>query len=492
MHRALITLLIAAAAPFASAATPSPEASVLRVNVTSQAYNFRLPWQKTSPTSQSSLGALIGDNNVLVTAEIVANATYVEIEKPASGEKLTAKVLEVDYEANLALVGALDDAPEFFDGLVPLEVTAEAEKGDTLSVWQFENNGSSVSTDLTLEAFDMGNYFLDSSYFLIYEAAGTLQYRDGSYSIPVVRDGKLAGLLIDYSSDDELSDILPGPIIKHFLDDLATPPYSGFPNFGIKYSQTLDTQLRKFAKLGDRSGGILVSAVLPDTSAEKSGVQQGDVIIEINGHPIDSRGNYNDPKYGLMSIAHMVKGDVSTGDTIPVKILRDGKELTLQVTLIRKEPQDYLIDPYMYDRAPRYLIMGGMLFQELTLDYLKTAGSKWRTRAPFKLVYAHSHQQEYEKQGREKLVFLSGTLPTRSALGYERLGTLIVTKVNDKTINNIRDLDAAFSEVPENGIHKIEFNDYPHVAYLDHAAATVDNEQLLPARYQIHQLKRLD
>lgn len=193
-----------------------------------------------------------------------------------------------------------------------------------------------------------------------------------------------------------------------------------------------------------------------------------------------------------MSISHLVKGDVSTGDTIPVKLLRDGEEKTLDVTLIRKEPQDYLIDPYMYDRAPRYLIMGGMLFQELTVDFLKTAGDKWRTRAPFKLVYANSNQPQYEKEGRDKLVFLSGTLPTRSALGYERLGTLIVTKVNDKTINNIQDLDTAFAKIPENGIHKIEFNDYPHVAYLDHAAATADNEQLLPARYQINQLKRLD
>lgn len=284
MHRVIIALTLAAAAPSAFA-DPSPETSVLRVNVTSQAYNFRLPWQKTSPTSQSSLGALIGDNNVLVTAEIVANATYVEIEKPVTGEKLTAKVLEVDYEANLALVGALDSNTEFFDDLLPLAIEPEAAKGDTLSVWQFETNGSSVSTDLTLQAFDMGNYFLDSSYFLIYEAAGTLQYRDGSYSIPVIKDGKLAGLLVDYSSSNELSDILPGPIIKHFLDDLATPPYSGFPNFGIKYSQTLDTQLRKYAKLGDRSGGILVSAVLPDTSAEKSGVEDGDVILEINGYP---------------------------------------------------------------------------------------------------------------------------------------------------------------------------------------------------------------
>ena len=125
-------------------------------------------------------------------------------------------------------------------------------------------------------------------------------------------------------------------------------------------------------------------------------------------------------------------------------------------------------------------------------DSLKTAGEKWRTRAPFKLVYAQANQELFEKEGREKLVFLSGTLPTRSALGYERLSSVIVDKVNGRKINKIGDLDEAFKEIPENGIHTIELADYPNKIFLDHAAAERDNAELLPARYRIFQLKRLD
>ena len=470
----------------------SPETSVLRVNVTSQSYNFRLPWQKTSPRSKRALGALVAGNRVLVTADLVADATYLEIEKPTSGEKITAKVEGVDYEANLALVAPAVAAGEFFDDLIPMALETEASIGDELAVWHFETNGNPLTTELTLENYDMGNYFLSGSYFLTYEASGTIAYRDGSYTFPVAKDGKLAGILIDYSSSDELSTIIPTTIIEHFLTDLASPPYRGFPNFGIRYASTLDSQLRSFAKMGDRTGGIFISGVVPGTSAAKAGVKEGDVITKIAGYDIDPRGNYEDPTYGTLSISHLVKGGVFAGDTIPVSLLREGEEIDLQVKLIRKEPGDYLVRPYSFDRAPRYLLLGGMLFQELSQDYLESYGDKWRTRAPFKLVYAASHQDHYEEEGRDKLVFVSGTLPTQSTLGYESLAGTIVNKVNGKDIGSLEDLDAAVATPPENGIHRIEFSEFPHQLFISEESAEKDEAEVLTQRFRIEKLKHLN
>ncbi|CAN5362729.1 S1C family serine protease [soil metagenome] len=490
----ILALTLAALAPASRAAEGDIARSILRVNVTSQGYSFRLPWQKESPSSQRGLGALIGDGKVLVTAEIVVNSTYIEIEKPHSGEKISAVVEGVDYEANLAVIVPEDPeaAEPFFADLQPLEVAEEVSVGDQLEVWQFEPNGTSVSTGVTVDKFDLGRYFLDSAFFLVYEAGGTLQYRDGSYNLPVLRDGKLAGMLMEYSSASQSSKILPASIIHHFLTDLAAPPYRGFPNFGIKFARTLDDQLREALDMGGRQGGIFVSAVLPGTSAEASGIEEGDVILEIGGHPVDARGNYVDEKLGTLSIAHLVKGDVYAGDIIEVKILRNGEEMAIPVTLVRKDPEKYLVPPYMFGRGPNYLIMGGMLFQELTLPFLQSAGDKWETHAPFKLVYANSHPEHYEDEGREKLVFLSGTLPSRSALGYEQLSSLIVDSVNGRKINKIQDLEAAFDAPGDDGIHEIRFTEFPTIIYLDDEAARFDNENLLPQRYRIHQLKRIE
>ena len=135
--------------------------------------------------------------------------------------------------------------------------------------------------------------------------------------------------------------------------------------------------------------------------------------------------------------------------------------------------------------------MGRLLFQELTMNYLQMGGREWRDRAPFRLMYAAQNQEEFLKQGRRKLVFLSGVLPAPCTTGYERLRQLIVTKVNDKPINDIKDLAEAFKS-PIDGIHKIEFTDHPGVIHVDATQAAQDNKEFLPARYRITKLERLE
>jgi hypothetical protein len=62
--------------------------------------------------------------------------------------------------------------------------------------------------------------------------------------------------------------------------------------------------------------------------------------------------------------------------------------------------------------------------------------------------------------------------------------------VNGVFIKNIKDLSAAFAAVPENGLHTIEFDDYPKVIYIDDRVSKLVNQQLI--QYGIGQLERLE
>ena len=272
--------------------------------------------------------------------------------------------------------------------------------------------------------------------------------------------------MLAYSARDQVATLLPAPIIAHFLKDLEDGTYAGFPNLGIRYSQTLDEQFRDYLGLTEKDGGVFISSVSPGGSAEAAGLQEGDVLLGINSNAIDSRGNYADPVFGRLNLSHLVKGGAYVGDEFTMDILRSGERQRLTGTLIRENSEDHLIDPYMFDRGPRFLLMGGLLFQELTLPYLKTFGNEWPKKAPFKLVFANGNQKKYEDEGRKKLVFLSGVLPSQSVLGYERLASLIVTKVNGKTISDIKDLDAAFSTTrprrhPHRRVHRLPEKNIP-------------------------------
>lgn len=469
----------------------APESSIVRVNATLQDYSFLRPWEKGAPTPRRGLGAVLEGKRVLVTAEMCVNSTYLELEHPSSGARVTARIAGIDYEANLAVLEPADTDSKVFEGIAPLEIDGSVVAGDVLEVWQVEDNGNGVSTEVEVLRADVGRYFISGSVFLLYQVKGSLQARTNSFTLPVVKDGRLVGMLLSYSSKEQTSSILPAPIISAFLADLDDDDdYQGFPNLGISFAQTLDDTFRAFAGIEEREGGIFVREVGKGTSAGLAGMKPGDVILSIGGHPIDARGNYDHPDYGKLSFSHLVRGGAKVGDKVPFEVVRDGETLRLDVELLRKPAADYLIDPYMFDRGPKFLIFGGLIFQELTTPYLESWGEDWINRAPFNLVYANAHPHDYEEEGREKLVFLSNVLKTPSTLGYEGISSVVVTKVNGTAIRHIRDLAAAFAAVPADGLHTIEFEDYPKVIFVEDRVSRLVNQQLL--QYGIGQLERLE
>jgi serine protease Do len=76
-----------------------------------------------------------------------------------------------------------------------------------------------------------------------------------------------------------------------------------------------------FFHLQDASGA-LVSQVEPDSPGSKAGLKVGDVITELNGKKVDSAGQ--------------LQGEISSqrpGNKVTVNILRDGKSMSIPVTL---------------------------------------------------------------------------------------------------------------------------------------------------------------
>ncbi|HEX7085393.1 MAG TPA: Do family serine endopeptidase [Vicinamibacterales bacterium] len=72
----------------------------------------------------------------------------------------------------------------------------------------------------------------------------------------------------------------------------------------------------------DEPRGAIAAAVEPDGPAAKAGMKPGDVVVEYNGQPItDTRQ--------LVDLVTATK----PGTTVPVRVIRDGKPVTLQVAV---------------------------------------------------------------------------------------------------------------------------------------------------------------
>lgn len=100
------------------------------------------------------------------------------------------------------------------------------------------------------------------------------------------------------------------------------------PFLGVRYI-LLNPMLQKRFRLNSEHGAFVLRegmpgrpAVIPDSAAARAGIQETDVIVELNNTPIDD-------KIGIEDILEKV----SFGQTVPVKILRGGQEqmLSLQI-----------------------------------------------------------------------------------------------------------------------------------------------------------------
>ena len=194
--------------------------------------------------------------------------------------------------------------------------------GDRVAALQLEATGALVVTEGLVTTIQMTRYPADVGQFLTYRISMTMQYRDNSYTIPLVKNNKLAGLLLRYDPRSQVLDAIPAPIIAHFLKDAETEIYRGFPSAGFSFFPTRDPQLRKFAGQTGKPGGVYVTSLEPNMPATKAGMQVGDIVVAVGNNEIDQNGNYVDPLYGKIEFTNLITSRAFAGDTVQFQIQR--------------------------------------------------------------------------------------------------------------------------------------------------------------------------
>jgi len=98
----------------------------------------------------------------------------------------------------------------------------------------------------------------------------------------------------------------------------AGMPSSGGPGYGPYFGSIPD--------FGQTENGVKFSDVKPGSPAAKAGLKAGDVLIQFGAKPIKNLYDFTD---ALRSS--------KVGDVVPVTVLRDGKELKVDVKLEQRK-----------------------------------------------------------------------------------------------------------------------------------------------------------
>jgi serine protease Do len=86
--------------------------------------------------------------------------------------------------------------------------------------------------------------------------------------------------------------------------------------------QDLDATTRDALKISPETKGVLIGDVFKDQPADKAGFRRGDIVVSVDNKAVS---NPNELKNAIANIR--------PGNKVPVEILRDGKKMTLHVTL---------------------------------------------------------------------------------------------------------------------------------------------------------------
>ena len=161
---------------------------------------------------------------------------------------------------------------------------------------------------------------------------------------------------------------IPGPVIHHFLREYRElKSYRGVPCCGFVTQDMENPAQRAWLHVPEGKTGVMVVEVDPLSQAFDV-VKERDVILEVQGHVVADDGTATFRNDERIEYVHFVRS-MHVGETLSLKILREGNEMDLAYQLSLK---DHLV-PMLHavDCLPSYFISGGLVFVPLSQPFLE-------------------------------------------------------------------------------------------------------------------------
>jgi len=457
---------------------------VVELSVTYQTYDPRQPWTKTNTRARSAMAVVVEGGLLLTTAQMVGDATLIQAEKFGSPPRTPVRVVQVDPEVNLALLAP--DDPAFLADLTPVRLDdALPTAGAVHSVrWKGGRLEVSASRVARIEVRRTQTSDLEHAFLRVKSDLG-----GGGWAEPVFREDRLVGLTA--SQTEDLANALPVEVIRGYLEaNRAGAPYPGFGNLGIAWQVLRNRALAGYLGVTAPPRGVLVLDA-PWGSSACGALRTGDVLLALDGHPIDTEGYYEHPRYGRLRFTHIATEGHLAGDVLDARVLRGGRDMEVRLTLRRYPASARLIPGPLPDSPPAYLVAGGLVFRELAADYLGAWGDNWRDTADTRLVAYWDLEREVQRPGRRRVVILAYVLPDAFNLGYHDLANLPVREVNGLPVDSLEDVAEGLGN-PPGAFHRILFEPNParsdvvlDAATLDAATETILTRYGIPARTRL-------
>ncbi|NNC89651.1 MAG: trypsin-like serine protease [Akkermansiaceae bacterium] len=443
--------------------------SVVRVEVATQVADYRTPWNSGRFSGGTGTGFLIGNNRFLTNAHVVSNARRILITKRGSAQKFPARVIHIAHDCDLALLAVedftpFDDLPYLeFGGVPPLESQVRAigypVGGDRISVTR------GVVSRIDFRPYSHSR--VDSHLVVQIDAA----INPGNSGGPVLQDGKVVGVAFQgLRQADNTGYIIPTPVIRRFLKDVADGTYDKYVDLGVTEFPLHNPAMRAALGLPDDGFGVLVASVLPEGPCDGI-LEAGDVLLAIDGKKIDNSGNITVD--GEKVVLHEIVERKFAGDTVELDYRRGEDQRSATITL--KPFPHARIFAMRYGERPRYVFFAGLVFQPLDFNLYAT----YQFESPrVRKIYQNYVKDALFKE-REDVVILTRIESDRLTTFITGFAGSVVNEINGTKVKNLRHAHALLYAPDPPEFIEIKLEGVPRPIVIPSAEAKAASERIM-------------
>src|SRR3954454_6228810 len=258
------------------------------------------------------------DGYILTNNHVVDNADEIKVELN-DDRTVTAKLVGTDKASDLALLKiaagdlhpiAIGNSENVKVGDVVLAVGNPLGVGQTVTMGIISAKGRSTGTG-------------DGGYEDFLQTDAPINHGNSGGAL-VNMKGELVGINSQILSNGDgnigIGFAIPANMARHVMTELRTSGKVTRAQLGVTV-QTVSPDLAESLGLKD-TRGVIVSSVAPGSAAEKAGLKRGDVIVGLNRQAVDD-----------LNALRNRGAEAAPGTTADLKVVRDGAEKQVRVTL---------------------------------------------------------------------------------------------------------------------------------------------------------------
>jgi len=470
MHKIIISILFLVVSLVADAQQDdTTKQAIVKIYTTAKMPNYLSPWSSSIQSSTGS-GAIIEGGYILTNAHVVANQSFLEVQRYGQRKRYIAKVFAVSHQTDLALL-KVEDA-SFSSGVKALTFGKLPEVEQNIVVYGYPMGGSTLSATIgVVSRVEHHAYAHSGENFLAVQVDAAVN--PGNSGGPALTNGKIVGVVMQViSRSQNIGYLVPVTQVKHFIEDVKDGKHDGFAELGIGIQKLENPALRRYYGLDENISGVLVDKILYNSSM-KSVIKVDDILTAIDGHNIENDGTTEFRKheytnYSYYSDLHQM------GESLVFDIIRDKKAMSVKATLKNVADDVYLVKTNRYDVMPSYFIYGGYIFSPLTRNLIRST-----KKNRLKMSYLASLWQDNKK---DEVVVLLKVLASDISRGDNNFGMWEIESINDKKFKNFQE----FFEIMSNVKSKyILLKDKNEVKVIIDRQEALDKQKELLEKYNI-------